>query len=121
MTTEEFVLQLREVVARVSANTIMENLRNPPGRRPEPRVLARAEWFSRLGDSDRAMIEAVVRESVDEAIFGLLCVLDGVRAVDPDGRGVLELLYVDEDERSRLNDPDGELLHDIYNSLSAPT
>jgi hypothetical protein len=53
---------------------------------------------------------------VDRAIFGFLCVLDGVRAIEgARDKGRLVLFY-DRESRVLLNNPDDEYLHDIYNS-----
>ena len=56
----------------------------------------------------------MIERSVDSAIFGILCVLDGVRITsDGTNRCRFELRYVDEDV-DILNPPDERMLHDLY-------
>ena len=54
---------------------------------------------------------------MDQAVFGFLCVLDGVRAVEngPD-KGTFELRYL-KDGSVLLNPQDEAMLHDLYNSI----
>ncbi|NDI35371.1 hypothetical protein [Chengkuizengella sediminis] len=50
-----------------------------------------------------------------------MATLDGVRAIeDNDEKGELNLTYTREGIKEKLNDPDKEYLHDIYNSLTNP-
>jgi hypothetical protein len=62
------------------------------------------------------MLARVVATAVDRSVFGFFCVIDGVRAIEdgPD-KGRLELSYVKDGVRL-LNPPEGEMLHDIFNT-----
>lgn len=63
------------------------------------------------------MVAEVGKEFVDAAVFGFLCVIDGVRAAGEDGTVVKYELYGKKgDETVRLNPDRGEFLHDLYNS-----
>jgi len=63
------------------------------------------------------MVAEVGKEFVDAAVFGFLCVIDGVRAMGEDGAVVdFELYCKKGDETVRLNPGQGEFLHDLYNS-----
>ena len=60
------------------------------------------------------MVSSVILDAVDRAVFGFLCVIDGVRAIDDsEKKGALELRYVN-DGSVLLNAPDGEMLHDLW-------
>src|SRR5262245_22583207 len=54
----------------------------PPGRGPHPRGSALNLWFRRLPGPDQQMVMECVRDAAHSAVFGLLCVLDGVRVID---------------------------------------
>jgi hypothetical protein len=70
-----------------------------------------------LSANDRTALEGILREAVDQVLFGVLCVLDGVRAIEPPPKGELRLEYVGPD-RSRTM-PTGEfLLHEVYEGLA---
>ena len=63
------------------------------------------------------MVRRVVRESVDAGLFGLFCVLDGVRSIEEqDPKGEFKLYYVNGKKEVLLNDFDKEFLHDLYNA-----
>lgn len=61
------------------------------------------------------MVAAIIGFSVHSAVFGLLAVLDGVRAIN--GRyddGQLVLSFEGANGGSRLNGENREMLHNIY-------
>ena len=60
------------------------------------------------------LIEAL-DDVAEDVVFGVLCVLDGVRAIEngPD-KGELELYYVKGESRVLLNDMKQCELHDIF-------
>jgi len=63
------------------------------------------------------MVLEAVSCSAKAAVFGFFCVLDGVRVVeDGEDKGEFELLFRKGEVATRLNDPEGELLHDLYNT-----
>jgi hypothetical protein len=50
----------------------------PAGRGPHPRGIAFSLWFNQLTADDQQMVVECVRDAAHAAVFGLLCVLDGV-------------------------------------------
>ena len=63
------------------------------------------------------MLAEALKDAAEGAIFGLLCVLDGVRVIeDAPDKGGFELYYVKVDKRVLLN-PSGDELHDIFQSM----
>ena len=95
--------------------TLTSLLERPPGRRPSPGLVGLSEWFNRLPTQDREQVLGAVRLAVGDAVFGMLCVLDGVRSIAELGEsGTLELRYTNEDESVLINDPTGEELHDLF-------
>ena len=116
MNSEEFVEAVKEVVRDSVIEDTIENLEDPPGRKVSEAEKLRSEWFNNLSDNGRSNVESIVAEAVDEAIFGLLTVLDGARAIeDGDDKGRLLLVHKGLTE-VLLNDPDKIGLHDLYNA-----
>ncbi len=58
----------------------------------------------------------VVSQSVEMAVFGFFCVLDGVRAIEDDfEKGDLILSFEKHGKSTWLNNPnDGHYLHDLF-------
>ena len=62
------------------------------------------------------MFEAALQQAAESAIFGFFCILDGVRSIEnATDKGTLELYFVKESERTLLNDPHAEELHNLFN------
>jgi hypothetical protein len=69
---------------------------------------------------DQSAVVDVACEAAETAIFGVFCIIDGVRAIEnsPD-KGGYEIYYVKADHRQLLNDPEVGPLHDIFQSMTA--
>ncbi len=114
MNTEEFVEVLKVVVRDGAASDVIGVLNAPPGRRPSRELIERAEWYKSLKEGEKKLLSEVVVDAVNRAIFGFLCVLDGVRSIeDGEDKGRLELIY-HKDESVLLNPSEGEMLHDLW-------
>lgn len=117
MDSEKFVSIIREVVRNSAIEDTIENIKDPPGRRVSESELVRSNWFNALSDKDQDSVRSVVEDAVDEAIFGMLSVLDGTRAIeDGDDKGTLTLVYENK-RKVLLNDPETIGLHDLYNAV----
>ena len=63
---------------------------------------------------NRAKIKEIIKESLETAVFGFLCLLDGVRAIESTStKGRLILTYEKEGQTVLLNSPDDEYLHNL--------
>jgi hypothetical protein len=115
MTPDEFIAALKVVVHDSSVRGVLETLAHPGGRKPAPRLLELAQWFSSLSELDRVRVAQVIQLSVHSGIFGTLAVLDGASAIESGSKkGRLKLTYERGDEARVLNDNRSEDLHDIY-------
>lgn len=114
MNSEEFVAAIKEIVRDSAIEDTIENLEEPPGRIVPEAEKQRSEWFNKLSVKDRSNVEIIVTEAVDEALFGLLAILDGARAIEDD-KGRLVLVHKGVAE-VLLNDPDKIGLHELYNA-----
>jgi hypothetical protein len=116
MDAEQFIHALKLTVRDGAIDGTIGTLASPPGRRPSKELSQRAEWYSCLDEDDRFFLAQTIAFAADMAVFGFLCVLDGVCVVE-DGpiKGHFELRYV-KDGAKLLNPPDGIMLHDLYNA-----
>jgi hypothetical protein len=72
------------------------------------------DWFKRLSAPDQAKVTELWSLAAENAVFGVLRVLDGVRAIESQSdKGTLELYYVTRNERIILN-VETDPLHDIF-------
>lgn len=114
MNNVEFINSIKISVEESAVRSVSENLISPPGKSPLEELLNLSKWFNSLSIEDKEMAEKLVREAVHTSVFGFLCVLDGVRAIeDTYEKGKLLLYYEKNNERVLLNDPDEEYLHDL--------
>jgi hypothetical protein len=119
MNSRKFVEAIKHEVRDSAVEGAIENYSKPAGRAPRRELVETSGWYNSLDETGRMMVERIIRESVDEALFGLFCVLDGVRNIEDDeGRGELKLLWAKDDALVLLNDPKEEYLHDIFNEQS---
>jgi len=113
MNAEIFIDTIKQVVVEDSIESVQANLENPPGRKPDQELVELSRWFKSLDIKDQSMILKLIRESTQTAVFGFLCVLDGVRAIEDSEKGQLKLFYEKENKSLLLNDPNENYLHDL--------
>jgi hypothetical protein len=112
--SQKFVDALKTVVRDGAASDELSVLRTPPGRRPASELVEQSAWYSSLDNVQKRILSSIILDVAHAAVFGVLCVLDGVRAIEnnPD-RGRLQLYYVKKEKATLLNPPEGEMLHDL--------
>lgn len=116
MNSEQFVDVIRKVVSESTAEGVISVLNSPPGRRPRAELMAMSAFWHTASGEQKEMINQIVNLAVDNAVFGFLCVLDGVRAIeDSEDKGTLSLVWRKDDETVVLNQD--ENLHDYYNAV----
>ncbi len=114
MNTESFVESVRVEVQTPAAAGCLEQYAVPAGREPSERLKRISAWYRSLSPTDRSFVAEVTHDAADAAVFGLLCVLDGVRVLEPNTK--LELWAVQGTTRTQLNGPANDLMHDLYNA-----
>jgi hypothetical protein len=115
MIRDEFVKKIIERVRNSAIYAMETNLNKPSGRNPDKKLLEMSQWYHSLEESDRVSLKTVLTDSIDEAIFGFLCVLDGSRDIKLDG--TLELILRNDKLEKIINKGDMDL-HDIYQSMT---
>jgi hypothetical protein len=119
MNENNFIEKLQEVLKKGTINDVKNIIMNPPGRQPDKNLLILSKWFNNLKEEDKDHINKIIELSVDSSIFGFLCILDSVRAIEDDfEKGSFELYYKKGDQKVLLNDESNDYLHDLYNSIS---
>lgn len=114
MDSKEFISALKVAVRDATIKSIVKVAQNPPGKKVSLEKKTRAIWLNSLNNEQIDMINSLVTEATDSAIFGFLCVLDGVRVIeDTEDKGRLELRYIGSNEVV-LNSSNNEMLHDMY-------
>jgi hypothetical protein len=114
MNSQQFIDLLRVIVRDGAASEAMSVLQKPPGRRPSEEVVNRSKWYNSLDDDQRRVLSSIILDAADRAVFGFLCVIDGVRAIENEGeKGRLELRHV-KNGSVLLNPPEGVMLHDLW-------
>lgn len=114
MTPQEFVDAIRLVVSDAAISDTIDVISSPPGRKPNKKLVEISEFYNQQGTVEKKHIEEIIRKSVEEAVFGFFCVLDGVRAIEvPENKGALSLLY-EGNMTIKLNA--NADLHDRYNN-----
>ena len=117
MNKEEFIDAIKITVRQSTINDIKSILTTPIGRNPDPNAVKLSNWYNKLADTDKENLHEVIKQAVDSTLFGTLCVLDGVRAIENSAdKGELVLEYHKHENVVRLNEQHGMYLHDIYNS-----
>lgn len=115
MNSEEFISVIKLVVRDAAIEDTVENLEHPPGRKVPNREREVSDWFINLSENDKGIVKDIITTSTDHALFGLLCVIDGVRAIQGGvNKGKLELVYKNGSEEL-LNDENKIGLHELYN------
>lgn len=118
MDSEEFVRAVKTVCSDGQGEELIQSFRNPPGRRPSHRLMRLSKWFRQLDVNDQTMLREALTDAAESAVFGVLCVLDGVRAIESGSeKGTLALYYIKGDRKILLNDPKNEELHNVFQGM----
>lgn len=116
MNSEDFIAVIKHIVRDAAIEDTIDNLEQPPGRKVSDKDKELSDWFNSLSTDDKDMVNHVIAKSIDHSLFGLFCVIDGVRAIENgNNKGKLKLIY-DSKEQVVLNDGDKIGLHELYKS-----
>lgn len=121
MTPDDFVRTLRLVAFEPAVRGTIQELREPPGRKPWDALVTASQWFNELPETDRRYVQWTLRVAAYSAIFSVLAALDGSRAIDDPPHGELRLTYVGADGTEvRLNQPENGELHGLWTNEVFP-
>jgi hypothetical protein len=114
MDREMFVSGVRTVVHAGGVRVASSILSDPP-KVPTPEQVALSNWYKKLSLVDKDNVLKVAALAADCTLFKFFCVLDGVAFVENSHeKGEFELFFVKKGQRTRLNGPGGEELHNLF-------
>lgn len=114
MTPHDFVLALKAGTA-AAAESELNYYQDPPSKNPPEHLKKFSQWFRQLSAADKATVSELVKHAKEGTLFSLLTYLDNLVFLGG-SRGRFELFHVDDGgRRVRLNEPEGELLTDLFN------
>ena len=121
MNSEYFIESIVKYVRDSAVEDTVSNMKEPPGRKPRHKGHELSEWYTNQSARDKEMIEKALYEAVDESLFGLFAVIDGVRTIENStNKGTFKLHFEKDGESTLLNDENNEFLHDTYNVFTKP-
>jgi len=116
MTPSDFVDALKRRCRDGAVEDCVQKFAAPPGRRPREELVRLSKWFNSLSVSDRDFVVRAMREAADATLFGVLCVIDGVRPIEPLGdKSDFTLSANRAGTESKLS-PSETFLHDLLRS-----
>jgi hypothetical protein len=120
MTAKDFVEVVKTQASDGAVAAVVSCLESPPGRKPSKRDSELSNWYKAISSAHQAMVQAIVTETAQQAVFSFLALLDGVAALgEGHQEGRLQLFYTKGKNQVLLNDLDHEKLHDLFNRNSA--
>ncbi|MDX5631064.1 MULTISPECIES: hypothetical protein [unclassified Brenneria] len=115
MDTQEFIDVLNTVVRDAAVEDTISILESPPGRKPAKELIKLSEFYNKQNEESKLLINKIMKYVADDAVFGMLCVIDGVRAIEDDNKGELILNYQNA-KNSTVTLNANKDLHDIFNA-----
>ena len=116
MDNDQFIELVRLLVSKLGMQAVKQNITKPAGRSPQAKYLVMSSFYNSRNNEEKEIVDLIIKESVDTAIFQFLCMLDGVIAIENEKEGGLKLYYESNSKRVLINDPDHDYLHDIFKS-----
>lgn len=116
MNSDKFIDVIKLVVRDAAIEDTISILGSPPGRKPSKELVELSEFYNGMTDKDKVSVNNIIKRAVDDAVFGFLCVIDGVRAIeDGEDKGELTLTY-SKGNLPPININEDNELHDIFNA-----
>jgi hypothetical protein len=112
----EFVNALSETCRDAAVSDTMATLNKPSGRKVPEHLKSLSAWFNSQTPEQQNYISAVAAMAADRTLFGVFCVLDGVRAVEQTSAKSSFRLSCSKGSVTTVLSPGAELLHNIYRS-----
>ena len=116
MTPEEFVDALKRDCRDSAVSGCLQTFRAPPGRKPSPELVELSDWYRALSSHDQEKVAAAMHQAADATLFSVLCVIDGLSAIEPCGEKSDFKLSATRGGVESVIAPGSEFLHDILRS-----
>lgn len=82
MKPDDFARALKSECVDSAVEVCLSNFASPPGRNPDAELVQISKWFRTLSEEDHAIFRLALQQAADATLFGVLCVVDGVRAIE---------------------------------------
>ncbi|MEA9566268.1 hypothetical protein [Xanthomonas sp. WHRI 8932A] len=82
MTPGDFVKALKKECADTAVDDCVNLLNASPGRRSSQSLVSLSAWYRGLDPADQENVAAALAIAADATLFGVLCVIDGVRTIE---------------------------------------
>lgn len=116
MDSEKFIDVLNIVVKDAAVEDVVSLLKSSPGKKPSKELVDLSNFYNSQSDGIKEFINKIIKRTADDTLFGVLCVIDGVRAIeDSKCKGELVLTYYKGNKPSVVLN-ENKNLHDIYNA-----
>jgi len=116
MTPEQFVDGLRTNCRDAAVSGCLQSFQAPPGRRPSPALVELSDWYKSLSSDNQAKVAAAMHQAADATLFSVLCVIDGLSAIEPYGEKSEFKLSATRGGVDSVIAPGSEFLHDLLRS-----
>ncbi|MGD2117128.1 MAG: hypothetical protein PVG66_02110 [Chromatiales bacterium] len=114
MTPEQFVKSLQEVCRSAADEDCVEDFQSPPGRKLPEQLEKISELFKRLPEADQLiMVRQAMNEAAEATLFGVLCVLDGVRTIERAGEKTVFRFTAKRGANEQKLSPNSPYLHNL--------
>ena len=113
MQSDDFVRALKQGCRDGVVQDCVESFRQPPGRKPRSELVRISQWFNSLSSTDRELVVAAMREAADATLFGVLCVIDGVRPIEAETEKSEFTLSASRAGTKTIISPSETYLHDL--------
>jgi hypothetical protein len=114
--TAQFVDALTETCRDPAVSGTISLLQKPPGRKAAEELKSLSAWYNSQTAEQQKHIAAVAALAADQTLFGVLCVLDGVRTIESTPTKSKFRLTCTSGRVATVLAPGSEFLHDIYRS-----
>lgn len=114
MSPLDFVTKLKQKV-RESSSAELDYVANPPVANPPAHLGEFCRWYRGLSEEQKLVAADLMRYVAEGTLFELLTLLDNVACLNG---GSLEIYHIDGESRTLLNDPEGDLLYDLFNQVA---
>lgn len=116
MSPEYFVRALKSQCSDAAVEDCLSNFRDPPGRAPRADLVRIAKWVQSLSEADRSCFRLALQEVADATLFGVLCVVDGVRTIENSEEKSDFILTARRGGAISQVSPNDTYLHDLFRS-----
>lgn len=116
MKPDDFVRALKSHCSDSAVVDCLCSFAEPPGRSPTAELVQISKWFHTLSEEDQPLFRAALQQVADATLFGVLCVIDGVRVIEDSAEKSDFILTAKRAGAETQISPSSSFLHDFFRS-----